>query len=357
MAGCTLSTRVGFLALVALLGACGSAERRPEPSAAAGGNAGAAGSGAAPAGSAGQAWTSPVAPEVSQQWSWQECGRIAPDPTDELRHEGGIEILSLAISADGQLLVSDTYKTIGWRVAEAFGESQPLWRTGAEGGINVALSPDGRLGSISGDVRLIFDTTTGEDLFWQGAETLATIAQNLCIGSEFNFSPDGRFVAGKHYTTTVDVYETQGLTLVGHFPTSGCAQGIAFSADGETVWAPDGSARLSELSQGSPGEALPTQQPRGWDSLTRAPDGSLVPVSCMEYACQNGDTYSETMGGRHLDISAEGHWHVLGRELHHLPSGERRVFDELATEAVFAPNGDLIAGERDASLVRFCRSD
>jgi hypothetical protein len=60
---------------------------------------------------------------------------------------------------------------------------------------------------------------------------------------------------------------------------------------------------------------------------------------------------------RHLSISAEGHWFALGSQLRHEPSGEVRPFDDQATEAVFAPNGDIIAGELDASLVRFCRAD
>jgi hypothetical protein len=61
--------------------------------------------------------------------------------------------------------------------------------------------------------------------------------------------------------------------------------------------------------------------------------------------------------GRHVDISAEGNWYLRGRELVHRPSGEVRPFDEAALAAVFAPNGDIIAGNADASLVRFCRSD
>jgi hypothetical protein len=33
------------------------------------------------------------------------------------------------------------------------------------------------------------------------------------------------------------------------------------------------------------------------------------------------------------------------------------VFDAQAREALFAPNGDIIAGEGVASLVRFCRDE
>ena len=54
-------------------------------------------------------------------------------------------------------------------------------------------------------------------------------------------------------------------------------------------------------------------------------------------------------------------WEECGRivaagTLLHLPSGDTRAFDANATEALFAPNGDVIVGETDGSLVRFCRT-
>jgi hypothetical protein len=266
-------------------------------------------------------------------------------------------IQSLAISDDGSLLVSNATSgnsVIGWRVAEAFEESQPLWKTGAEGGVNVALSPDGRLGSVSGDVRLIFDTATGKTLFGQGSESFEGTLP-VCIGSELNFSPDGRFVAGKHYSPTVHVLETHAFQTVGYFSTSGCGQGVAFSADSQTIATPDGRAQLTDLSATMPAVTQAPSEPNDWSSLTLAPDGSFVEVTCPGFDCDVGPDRSTA--GRRLDISAEGHWYLRGRELVHTPSGEKLIFDEAALEAVFAPNGDIIAGEEDASLVRFCRSE
>jgi len=40
----------------------------------------------------------------------------------------------------------------------------------------------------------------------------------------------------------------------------------------------------------------------------------------------------------------------------HRPSGKTLVVDDKASTSLFAPNGDIIVGEVDASLVRFCPS-
>jgi hypothetical protein len=300
---------------------------------------------------------SPVDEAVSQHWTWQECGRIPPDLDDELRHPG-YAITSLAVSADGSLLLSNDGVTIAWRVATPFANSQPLWRLGGEGTYNVALSPDARLGTMSGDLRMVFDVATGELLKSDGTDGFA-YGLTACIGSEFNFSSDARFIAGKHYTNIVDVFRADDLTIVGHFATTGCAQGVVFSEDGSRITTPDGSVALAELLPTAPAMV---ESPRNydWQSLTRAPDGSLVATSC-NYAVGScaaaGVVWSKAEGGKHLSISAEGHWYALGGQLRHQPSGEQRLLDDAATETIFTPNGDVIVGEQDGNLVRFCRYD
>ena len=47
---------------------------------------------------------------------------------------------------------------------------------------------------------------------------------------------------------------------------------------------------------------------------------------------------------------------VAGGTLLHLPSGSARVFDPAADVALFAPNGDIIAGDPDLTMTRSCRS-
>jgi hypothetical protein len=343
-----LTQTLSLLAGVLLI-ACGQLhEQRPLPvetgGAGVGASAGApggAGAGGASAGSGG--WVSPVAVETSQRWSWQECGRIVPDPSSDYASSA---TWSLALSQDGSVLLSNFGGlVIGWRVGEPFESSRPsLWTTSTEGGLNVAISPDGRLGTVSGDLRLVFDTATGNTI---STLELRVPGDPACFGSELNFSPDGRFLAGKNWTPVVDVFDTETFSLMGQFKTAGCAQGIAFSADSGRIVAPDGSASIERLPHSVTPSRFSRPEEDVWTSLTRAPDGSFVEASCPLSACR----------GRRLDISDEGHWHVRAGNLRHVPSGEERVFDSRATEAVFAPNGDIIAGEDDASLVRFCRSE
>jgi hypothetical protein len=159
----------------------------------------------------------------------------------------------------------------------------------------------------------------------------------------------------RDYTNLVDVIETNTLKLVGRFPTKGCAQGIAFSADSRVISAPDGKGAVANLRLDL-AATKPAASFYPWSSLSRAPDGSILLVTCDDTECSSSGL-AWTHGGRHLSVSAEGQWLALGGKLLHTPSGEQRTFDEMASEAIFAPNGDIIAGERDGSLVRFCRSD
>jgi hypothetical protein len=342
-------TRLALLGT--LLTACGEVHRLPAPLAEVGGaDAGSAGAGTSGGGGAAASnasggvggWVSPIAPEISQRWSWSECGRITPDPAGDI-YQSLTTIRALAISKDGSLLLSNIGGLIvGWQVGEPFETSQPLWsRSGGEA-TNVALSPDGRFGTFSGDVRAVFDAATGEIV----AEAYSGVG-NGCLFGEFNFSPDGRLLAGKQWSSVVDVFETETFTLIGQFETRGCAQGIAFTFDSKTVAAPDGRASVENLRPWMKPGGMPDYSYLTWTSLTRAPDGSFVEVTCPLESCK----------GRWIRISDEGHWHLRAGILRHVPSGEERVFDSLATEAVFAPNGDIIAGEDDATLIRFCRNE
>ena len=59
----------------------------------------------------------------------------------------------------------------------------------------------------------------------------------------------------------------------------------------------------------------------------------------------------------HPSFSPEGHWVIAGGTLQHLPSGATRSLDASGktTVAIFAPNGDIIAGAKDESVTRYCR--
>jgi hypothetical protein len=54
-------------------------------------------------------------------------------------------------------------------------------------------------------------------------------------------------------------------------------------------------------------------------------------------------------------FSDEGHWVVGGATLIHLPTGTVRSYFPGAQVAIFAPNGDIIAGDEKGNITRYCR--
>jgi hypothetical protein len=60
----------------------------------------------------------------------------------------------------------------------------------------------------------------------------------------------------------------------------------------------------------------------------------------------------------HPSFSPDGSWIVAGGTLLHLSSGDVRELDPAVatTTALFAPDGDIIAGSADDVLTRYCRS-
>jgi hypothetical protein len=62
------------------------------------------------------------------------------------------------------------------------------------------------------------------------------------------------------------------------------------------------------------------------------------------------------LSGEKVRYSPEGHWLVSNNQAFHIPSGAVLDYAPAATVAVFSPEGDIIAGEADGSLVRYCRS-
>ena len=55
--------------------------------------------------------------------------------------------------------------------------------------------------------------------------------------------------------------------------------------------------------------------------------------------------------------SPEGHWLLSGNHLLHVPTARLIEYTADAREALFTPNGDIIAGQNDGSLVRYGRTD
>ena len=314
------------------------------------GNSGAGTGGTPAAGTAGMAGA-PVDPEVTRRYTWLECGTIE---ADSLRL---YPMASLDIDASGTLLVTNDGSATAWRVAEPFDASVALWSKGGEGAYNTDVSEDGTMVVISGDLRLVFDAMTGEELPMPQSPPPEGLPNEICILTQYRFSPDGRYIAGKHYDTVVEVFETTGFSLVAELETTGCGQGLQF--DDDSINTPEGAFLTRDWSAAAP--LVPIAETTGLFSECKVylEPRYGIPTSC----CGGGDvsecrtTISGTTltGGRHPRLSSEQHWLVAAGTLLHLPSGETRAFDENVSEALFAPNGDVIAGRMDGTVVRYCR--
>jgi hypothetical protein len=317
---------------------------------AAGGAQGGGGASGAPQGGGG---ASSLSPAISAAWAWNECGRIPASSYPDLPPYSKT-VWSLSMSGDGQLLVTNAGLATAWRVAEPFAASERLWVTGGESAFNTDVSRDGRWVATSGDSRSVLDARSGTALVLSPTEEV--ISPNpLCLGTEFRFSPDGRYVAGKRYGTQIDVFDLTTLRRVVQIETGGCGQGLAFGA--EHITSPEGSFRTSDWTPTA--ELTPTPSTTGLVSpcVIHLEPSSAIPTTCCQAACRTEVGDITISGGRHASLSSEGHWLVAGGTLAHLPSGETRVLDEQANEALFAPNGDVIVGEHSGDLVRFCRSE
>jgi hypothetical protein len=284
-------------------------------------------------------------------------------------------IMSLRISRDDSVLAAIANgETFVWQVADDFSRSNATFSLQAEGAINVDVSADARWVAISGDVRAVTDAATGR-LVWRD-DAFDPGANVACLGGELRFSPDGRLLVGKRYQTTVDVFDATAIhsgpdapapaELLTRFDTRGCGQGIAFSTDGSEFATPEGLFKTSDFPP--PVDPPTTSRTPFPDSrltfLEAPPDGGpyyLVTVCDPDPPCRY-TIHESTLGvlesaegGRHPRYSSEGHWIVSAGKLVNTVYGTVHNYDENATEAIFAPNGDVIAGERDGSLVRFCR--
>lgn len=282
------------------------------------------------------------------------------------------DVPSLAISGDGHLLVRLAgISTFAWRVASEFGQSEGAWEKNT-GVMNVDVSPDGRLVVASGDERVVLDATNGLQRWFREPGTVV-IPPDPCFYAQTRFSPDGRFLVGKGYRTTVGVFDTATFTEVAEIPTSSCAGGLAFSRDGNLVATSDpalfgvGDWKLLGQ-QPPPPPGLPQEQnsssPRAISNIEVGPEGTGMLLTWCE-----GASPCRTFWRRDTDwsplppaldtlkprFSAEGHWVVGGATLLHLPTGTVRSYFSGATAAIFAPNGDIIASDKEGNISRYCR--
>jgi WD40 repeat protein len=298
----------------------------------------------------------------SAKSSWTDCGRLeTPGADSSGPPDSGIRDLS--ISADGGLLLSNGPGTMAWQVARVFSESAVLWTTvGSPENGNVAVSADGRFASVSGDIRALYDARSGDQLRLPSHNDAPIDDEMLCLNTEFEFSPDGRWIAGKQYATRVDVFDTEALELVTWLATPSCGQGISFSPDGKSLATPEGIYSTATWTV----ETSLVPVPTGWqpylpDLIEYSADGHhLLRTSCRDEVCHSLldemplSRLDSPIRQRHL--SPSGSWVVAGPALLHWPSDTVVTLPDAISAAIFAPNSDVIAGLEDGNLVRYCRS-
>jgi hypothetical protein len=281
-------------------------------------------------------------------------------------------IVALDMSADGRYLASHSGWAIVWELAEDFAQSVPLYSGSAgDGSWDVALAPDGGALVASGD-NVMFWQRSGA---FKSASAPPPSASLGCLSADWAFSPDGCWVAGTHYGSGVQVASAHDFSDVVLLPASNCAGGVAFSPDGahlltaslelfetgtwRSVWSiptdpskPSGSFEGENAVEFSPDskEAIITRHARG--------GVGDVAYTSARYNALTGAIITQLpqLSGDRVRYSPEGHWIVSGDRALHQPSGTTVQLDPSSKVAIFTPQGDIISGEADGSLVHYCRS-
>lgn len=277
---------------------------------------------------------------------------------------------AIAMSADGQTLVSMGGVTLVWDVAPTFADSratyvdraQPEWP-------GLDISPDGRWISIFGDGRRVI-SREGERGPWL-AGLLGGDAK--CWPAEAKFSPDGNWLVGASFGPGIDVFRT--ADLVGPAGTeilaleslpAPCGPGTIQNLGSTTrvAFTPDGQALVTETgAQYRTADWQLTREPRGAPTshgysgaLTVSVDGTPLLSDCS-YASASRERDCAPVRGRFPVFSRDGTWLLAGGTLTHVASQQLQVLDATAPVGIFAPNGDVIAAAYDNTLTRYCLSE
>jgi WD40 repeat protein len=277
-------------------------------------------------------------------------------------------IEALDISADGRYLASTNGYALVWELADDFSKSIPRYGgTAPDSSWNVALAPAGDAMVVSGDnvgyYRLGGDFT--------GSDAAVLDSNGFCLSADWAFSPNGCWVAGIRYSEQVIVHATGDFSSVTPLSTHNCRGAVAFSPDGAFLMTANrelyDTATWKQLysfaSAVRPNETNDqhsvTFSPDGEEAvITRQVDGSDPPVQVStRYAVQSGSPLgSVPLAGQRVRYSPEGHWLVSEGRAWHSPTGAVVEFAKDAKASLFTPQGDVIAGKLDGSLVRYCRS-
>lgn len=275
-------------------------------------------------------------------------------------------IYGLSVAPDGQRFVTTNGHTAtGYEVAEDFAESRAIWTV--DTGLELAseYSRDGSLVAISGDGRATVDALTGVRYL---SPTPPAGVLDGCFNGYFGFSSDHRWVAGGGWRYEVDVFDTLTEARLTTLPSAGCNTSAAFSADDSLLATSSGELyRTGDFSRIWPTMVAP-EQPSYDEALTGVQflaDGqSFVTSSCQTGDSQIGGAPFECHNSLHTITGATVRSSDLGNT-NGRPAFSRDgrwLLDGLTesvlnlTAAAFAPNGDVIAGDKDGVIYRFCNT-
>lgn len=280
-------------------------------------------------------------------------------------------VLSVAVSPDGKrFATANSLAFLVWNLADDFGDSSLAWVAQTSQGFSSQFSPDGSLLAISGDRRAVF-SAEGVTLF----DPAPPVDVNDCPWRHFDFSPDGRFLAGGASEFFVDVFDAGTRELVTRLPSSSCNSTAAFSADGsflvtgalETYFTKD----WSPVSPGPVAPVPATQNDN--DAMNRvifAPDGRHLLVSRCQtqlpgaigtcsyrllLAGGGAGAQALSLTAPHAEFSPDGGNLVAGGTLLQLSTHAQSELGMNVVSAAFAASGDIIAGGSEGSIIRFCR--
>lgn len=283
---------------------------------------------------------------------------------------------SLALSADGNTLVSVGREALRWELSDTFESSRPSYIGSAPYLSRVELDSAAHWAAFGGDGRSLYSLDAPESVYFP---TPPTLLDDLCVWLQFRFSPDSRFLISTSWAREVEVYQTDQLLGFAHdrveaVPVSQRSEGscatLAFSRDGTQLQASDGALDATQLP--SLNGSLPANAVRSpFDDIVDSPDGvdTIVSSGCAQVLDELGETQacltvlhsSRFSDGFLPDLTApfpsfspEAHWVVAGPRLRHVPSGDGLELDPKARVSIFTPRGDIIVGERDGSLARYC---